>query len=210
MIKYIWIVLAAPQPLKTSFHGIWLAQNLAFRSACTPLPDGQGRRRLNKTKRNFAFVFVFDKFLTLDNENMLSLFSLNRNFALPLRRMGSKHLHNGISSRQRLFAWIMLSVYVPMVLLASLHVHSLQEYSKVVDCYECHTAVHHSGHIMASQHHHGECLSCRFLTTQVESPQMSVCSIIKQPVSRIEFPLATKLVRAMVAHPSLRAPPCIL
>ena len=130
--------------------------------------------------------------------------------ALPLRRMGSKHLHNGISSRQRLFAWIMLSVYVPMVLLASLHVHSLQEYSKVVDCYECHTAVHHSGHIMASQHHHGECLSCRFLTTQVESPQMSVCSIIKQSVSRIEFPLATKLVRAMVAHPSLRAPPCIL
>jgi hypothetical protein len=46
------------------------------------LPDGQGRRRLNKIKIYFAFVFVFDKFLTLDKENMLSLFSLNRNFAL--------------------------------------------------------------------------------------------------------------------------------
>ncbi len=124
--------------------------------------------------------------------------------------MRSEHLHNGISSRQRLFAWIMLSVYVPMVLLASLHVHSLQEYSKVVDCYECQTDVHHSGHIMASPHHHGECLSCRFLTTQVESPEMSVCCIIKQTVSKIEFPQAAELATAMVAHPSLRAPPCIL
>ena len=109
-----------------------------------------------------------------------------------------------------MFAWIMLSVYVPMVLIASLHVHSLQEYSKVVDCYECQTAVHHSGHIMASTHHYGECLSCRFLTTQVESPEMSVCCIIKQTVSKIECPQAAELVMAMVAHPSLRAPPCIL
>ncbi|MBQ1738542.1 MAG: hypothetical protein II040_09950, partial [Muribaculaceae bacterium] len=35
MLKLILIILASPQPLKTSFHGIWLAQNLAFRSACT-------------------------------------------------------------------------------------------------------------------------------------------------------------------------------
>ena len=124
--------------------------------------------------------------------------------------MRSENLHNGISRRQRLFAWIMLSVYVPMVLLASLHVHTLQDYSGVVDCYECQTDMHHSGHIMASPHQHGECLSCRFLTTQVESPQTSVCSFIKQAFCKIEFPQATELVTAMVAHPSLRAPPCIL
>ena len=124
--------------------------------------------------------------------------------------MRSEHLHNGISRRQRLFAWMMLSFYVPMVLLASLHVHTLQEYSEVVDCHECQTAVHHSGHIMASHHHHGECLSCRFLTTQVENPQTSVCSVIKQAFCKIEFPQAAELVTAMVATPSLRAPPCIL
>lgn len=105
---------------------------------------------------------------------------------------------------------MMLSVYVPMVLLASLHVHSLPDHYGEVDCYDCQTAVHHSGHIMASHHHQGECLSCRFLNTQVESPHVSVCCIIKQSVSKIEIPRATAVVTAIVAHRWLRAPPCIL
>ena len=32
-----------------------------------------------------AIALGLDKFLTLDNKNKLSLFSLNRNFALPLQ-----------------------------------------------------------------------------------------------------------------------------
>ena len=38
----------------------------------------------------FGIVFGLDKFLTLDNENKFSLFSLNRNFALPFatRKVG--------------------------------------------------------------------------------------------------------------------------
>jgi len=49
------IILASPQPLKTSFHGIWLAQNLAFRSACTTLPCGEDRLRLGNAQINLAF-----------------------------------------------------------------------------------------------------------------------------------------------------------
>ena len=153
---------------------------------------------------------MFDKFLTLDNENMLSLFSLNRNFVLPLRRMGSKHLHNGISSRQRLFAWILLSVYVPMVLLASLHVHSPNDFSKPVGCDQCHTAVHHSGHITVGKHHIDDCLSCRFLSTQIDVPHTVSSLVAKQVVVYLEFFLAVEPVVRVVALPSLRAPPGIL
>lgn len=123
--------------------------------------------------------------------------------------MTGGYSHIGITGRQKSFAWILLCVYVPMVLLASLHVHTLNE-SVVVDCHDCHTAVHHSGHFTPSQHHHDDCLSCRFLTTLVDIPKDVVGFLVKQSVNKIDFYTATAPVVAMVAHPSLRAPPFIL
>ena len=125
------------------------------------------------------------------------------------RNMRHRHSHIVATRRQKTFAWIILCVYVPMILLASLHVHTINE-SVVVDCHDCHTAVHHSGHFTPSQSHHGDCLSCRFLTTLVDTPKDAVNFLIKQSVSKIDFHKATAPVVAMVAHPSLRAPPFIL
>ena len=124
--------------------------------------------------------------------------------------MKRKLSHNGVTRRQRLFAWMMLSVYVPMVLLASLHVHSLNDFSKAIDCEECHTAVHHSGHITASNHHIDECLSCRFLSTQIDVPRMVADLVVKQTAVHLEFFLACEPVVRAVAEPSLRAPPFLL
>ena len=124
--------------------------------------------------------------------------------------MKRKLLHNGVTRKQRLFAWVMLSVYVPMVLLASLHVHSLNDFSKAIDCEQCHTAVHHSGHITASNHHIDECLSCRFLSTQIDVPRMVADLVVKQTADHLEFYLPNELVVRAVVHPSLRAPPFVL
>ena len=126
--------------------------------------------------------------------------------------MNCKHTHNGVTRRQRLFAWVMLSVYVPMVLLASLHVHSLNDFSKAIDCEQCqcHTAVHHSGHITASNHHIDECLSCRFLSTQIDVPRMVADLVVKQTAVHLEYFLPNEPVARAVAHPSLRAPPFVL
>ena len=124
--------------------------------------------------------------------------------------MKREHSHRGITHRQQWFAWIILLVYVPMVLLSSLHVHSLHEYSELVDCSLCETSTHHSGHITISPQQHGECLSCRFLTTQVDLPERTVCFVDNQVVSKLEFSQATEPVFPKVAHPSLRAPPGIL
>ncbi|MBQ9822377.1 MAG: hypothetical protein IJM58_09665 [Muribaculaceae bacterium] len=124
--------------------------------------------------------------------------------------MKRKLTHNGFTRKQRLFAWMILSVYVPMVLLASLHVHSLNDFSKVVDCDQCHTAVHHSGHITASNHHIDECLSCRFLSTQIDVPRTAASCVVKPLAAHLEFFLACEPVVRVVAHPSLRAPPFVL
>ena len=124
--------------------------------------------------------------------------------------MSRKFSHNGVTRRQQLFAWILLLVYVPIVLLASLHVHSLNEFSRAVDCDQCHTAVHHSGHITASNHHFDECLSCRFLSTQIDVPRTVASFVLRPLTTHLEFFLACEPVVRVVAHPSLRAPPCIL
>ncbi len=124
--------------------------------------------------------------------------------------MSGKFSHNGITRKQRLFAWMMLSVYVPMVLLASLHVHSINDFSRAVDCDQCHTAVHHSGHITTSNHHIDECLSCRFLSTQIDVPRTVTSLVVKQVTTQLEYYLAGDPVIRVVAQPSLRAPPSIL
>ena len=124
--------------------------------------------------------------------------------------MSGKSIHNGITRKQRWFAWIMLSVYVPMVLLASLHVHYINDFSKAVDCDQCHTAVHHSGHITAGKLHVDECLSCRFLSTQIDVPRTVISHVVKQIAAHLEYFLATEPVARVVAQPSLRAPPSML
>ena len=129
---------------------------------------------------------------------------------LSLRPMERRHSHIDITRKQRLFAWIILLVYVPMVLFASLHVHSFNDFSRVIDCDQCHTAVHHSGHITTSSHHIDECLSCRFLGTQIDLPRTVAIVVVRPVAIHLEFFMAAEAVVRTVAHPSLRAPPSIL
>lgn len=118
--------------------------------------------------------------------------------------------HIDYTRKQQWLAWIILSVYVPMVLLSSMHVHAVYEYAQTVDCHLCETAVHHSGHITASTGEHGECLSCRFLNTQVDIPKGVVCFVDNQEVSDVVFSQTAEPIFPKMVQPSLRAPPSIL
>ena len=114
------------------------------------------------------------------------------------------------SLRQQFFAWVMLLVYLPMVLLSSGHVHSWQEFSKSIDCYQCETGLHHCGHITVDSPHHDECLLCRFMGMQVVVPdQQDHDQDILQAV-KVEFCQVTESFSRSVAHPTLRAPPVLL
>jgi hypothetical protein len=112
--------------------------------------------------------------------------------------------------RQQFFAWVLLLVYLPTVFLTSVHVHSLHEFSNSVDCAECQTGLHHSGHITTDSPHHDECLSCRFLGTQVVVPEQQNIDLGTPLVVKAEVCQVAEPISRSVAHPSLRAPPVIL
>lgn len=112
--------------------------------------------------------------------------------------------------RQQFYAWVMLLVYLPMVLLSSGHIHTLQEYSESIDCHQCETGLHHCGHITTDTQHHDECLLCRFLCTQVVVPEQQDLDHDIQLAVKMEFCQVTESFSRSVAHPSLRAPPVLL
>lgn len=124
--------------------------------------------------------------------------------------IGREKQYSMPSRRQQFFAWVMLLVYLPIVLLSSVHVHSLQEITESIDCYQCQTGHHHSGHITTDSPHHDECLSCRFLGTQVVVTESEDLGQDIQPTSKLEFCQVTESCSRSVEHPSLRAPPALL
>ncbi|MBQ6079686.1 MAG: hypothetical protein IJK93_05335 [Muribaculaceae bacterium] len=124
--------------------------------------------------------------------------------------IGREKLFSEPSRRQQFFAWVMLLVYLPMVLSSSVHVHSLQEFSELIDCHQCQTGLHHCGHITADSPHHDECLLCRFIGTQVVAPEQQELDQANQQVVKVEFCQVTESFSRSVVHPSLRAPPVLL
>jgi len=58
-------------------------------------------------------------------------------------------------------AWVLLSVFVPMVLLSSLHVHPQLAHSALQTCEQCVDHQMHSGHISPTDAHI-DCFLCHF------------------------------------------------
>ena len=123
---------------------------------------------------------------------------------------GRENRYSKPSRRQQFFAWVMLLVYLPMVLMSSAHVHSLQEFSESIDCHECQTGLHHCGHITNDTPHHDACLLCRFLGTQVVAPEKQDLEQDIQQIVKVVFCQVTEPSSRPIAHPSLRAPPVLL
>lgn len=59
-------------------------------------------------------------------------------------------------------SWLLLAVFVPMLLLSSVHIHEIGETIKT----ECADCVHHSchGHMTVTPHWVHDCALCQFLT----------------------------------------------
>ena len=68
-----------------------------------------------------------------------------------------------LMKKRHLISWWLLAVFVPMLLLSSLHVH---EESVSVAATECTDCVHHScqGHLMQTSLLTHDCVLCQFLT----------------------------------------------
>ena len=67
-----------------------------------------------------------------------------------------------LKRKEKISSWILLSVFLPMVLLSSLHVHYEQN---AVDttCEQCECHVQHTGHLTVEKASVDDCVLCRFL-----------------------------------------------
>lgn len=68
-----------------------------------------------------------------------------------------------VKTKRRLSAWMLLSVFVPMLLLASLHVHQESDMA-TVSCTDCANHIAHSGHLSLQTIHGTSCVLCQFVS----------------------------------------------
>ena len=112
--------------------------------------------------------------------------------------------------RARLCAWLLLLVYVPMVAMSLLHLHAEIEIVPTVDCAQCHSHVHHSGHLTVSHQHHDDCLFCRLLSVQLTFASQRPEIVDRPLLATIDVYRVEAVVAAEQSVVSLRAPPYVL
>jgi hypothetical protein len=108
----------------------------------------------------------------------------------------------------RLSAWLLLSVFVPMLLLSSLHIH--EEAPVGNGCAECVNHIPHHGHLSLDTIHLNDCVLCQFATL----PFLMAATVFVAAVSwgrQITIvELSAKLSFAVCRHYSPRAPPVVI
>lgn len=106
-------------------------------------------------------------------------------------------------------ARLLLCVFVPMLMLASVHVHQ-QEDSVSADCYECLHHLQHSAHLSSASITIDNCPLCHFLTTPYVAATTVFMALVVAIVGRSGSLSPSHVVAASRDVVSLRAPPVCL
>lgn len=111
-----------------------------------------------------------------------------------------------LGHKRQLSAWILLGVFIPMLLFASLHTHG-GEQQWAGECYACLHHVHHNGHLTSNTFVFGHCVLCTFLALPFVAGAtlavLAVSGMFFAPGYKATFTLCLRKQRAY----SLRAPP---
>ena len=81
-------------------------------------------------------------------------------------------------------SWLLLAVFVPMLLLSSLHIH--QQVTGEGECYECANHLHHSGHISLQTASFRDCVLCQFVTLTYVSA-VAVVFVVAATLHAVQF-----------------------
>ncbi|MCR5433096.1 MAG: hypothetical protein K6F20_01735 [Bacteroidaceae bacterium] len=113
-----------------------------------------------------------------------------------------------VDVRRRISALILLAIYLPMLLLAGLHIHP--ELALSSECHQCVSHQPHAGHISSQGAAHHDCVLCQFRTLPALEAQTTSISLFI-PVIQHHYVLADQPVVCMnVDSLRSRAPPsCI-
>ncbi|MBP3738545.1 MAG: hypothetical protein J6I72_05800 [Muribaculaceae bacterium] len=111
--------------------------------------------------------------------------------------------------KEQISAWILLSVFVPMIVLTCFHIHC--EPASNIDCDQCVEHVHHAGHITQHTASVDDCVLCRFVSERFVGAQSLQALVCERELVAVVVP-AVRAFSAIEQRsiPSLRAPPTIL
>jgi Ca2+/H+ antiporter len=112
------------------------------------------------------------KILTLENTNKNKNFS----FCLVFCSLNRIFAPMNLTKRRQYVSWMLLAVFVPMLLLSSLHIHE-SSVSAETECTDC---VHHNchGHLSQTASWADDCVLCHFLTLPMLTAAVVVAALI--------------------------------
>ena len=112
-----------------------------------------------------------------------------------------------VNRKRHIASWLLLAVFVPMLILSSLHVHE-QVQKNIVDCKEC--VDHHChGHLTQLSMSMDDCVLCQVLMlTVVAGAALAVVFYRKSFVFHFAQPQCDVRLEAL-GIPTLRAPPTV-
>jgi len=114
-----------------------------------------------------------------------------------------------MKQRRRWAAWVLLAVFVPMLMMSSLHHHNAPGALQTV-CPQCLHHIHHSGHLAAEQAGIDNCVLCQFQSLPFVAAVVIELGLV---VRRFCCPLILSESACLSVYsgiPATRAPPYIL
>ena len=114
-----------------------------------------------------------------------------------------------ISRRRRLSAWMLLSVFVPMLAFSLVHYHEKADSGGGV-CVDCAHHVQHSGHFSAGSASFDDCLVCEFASLSYVKAAETVFSAVPAKSEAVAEAFVRPVVHFVWNHQSPRAPPVIV
>ena len=105
-------------------------------------------------------------------------------------------------------SWLLLLVYVPMLLVVTLHRHDgVQEADDAFYCEDCARNVHHDGHLVALQPTLHACVLCQLQSIPYLPPLLLTCAVIAVPFCVLRRVAAAPCMRRAHDASPARAPP---
>jgi hypothetical protein len=110
--------------------------------------------------------------------------------------------------RRHITSWLLLAVFVPMLVLSSVHIHETGE-TITTECVDC---VHHSchGHMTAGVTWAHDCVLCQFLTLTMLAVAASIVLFLWSRGERVFAPIDCRVAMLARGVVTLRGPPFCL
>jgi len=111
-----------------------------------------------------------------------------------------------LKKKRHIASWVLLAVFVPMLLLSSVHIHNRGQVAAV-----SHPCVHHhcGGHLGQSTNTMDTCVLCQFLSLQFVAVAVATV-VLYNKIKKITYAQRERVFHFDVCGiPTLRAPPSV-